>query len=1232
MNAFYRIFLAATLLLGLAPGAAFSIDFVSRAEYEAEKNDYKDLPLKILFKKLSESGGAEKDAIRNAIILKQTFDRRFQEKRRQGEIRYEKSFGVIQAIDDQTLRIWVPETDRTHDLYVGISRIPVVNPHRYAIDAAGIDRFAAIVYSLDKRIYKVEISFLPERPDGLSVKREGNENLVEWKPPASVQPPASYRVYVNEKEYATVKTPMVRIPRKAGRADTYTVKAVYAHGKGLVASSAAPAARDEITLAEIAQKEKAAGIYALVVAALNSKEWEKAKTLLSENRATFSEGLTAEQKLTVDSLSAFFQDIDTGSNISGRSPMTLENLDKATAVFEQAAQKARVMPEGIDVMVLARAKLDETAARRAALVEHQQQDLAGERFAAVLLALKPDSWESARKLLYDNRTLFAEFLPGPKKQDAGRLTAFFKDIDEGIGHRSVDPPAADGLARAKAAFEQADRKAVAMVPQVDVRFLSRSMIDDVSARQAALQKQKRELMAKQRYALVLAALNPKEWEKARSLLYENQQLFGTSLDTDSRSGAQQLTGFFHDFDDGLQQDAVQPETADSLAGALAAYQKADQKAQALLPEIDVTFLSQKKIGEIHGRRTGLEKRTLALKAAETYALVLSALNPGEWEKAESLLYENQGLLSAGLDADRGAGAQLLTDFFRTIDEGDRLSAIQPETGENLTRALNAYQQADRKAQDLLPGIDVSFISQQKIDKNRFRKSDLDKRLLAEKAAGTFALVLAALNPNEWEQAKTLLSENRALFAANLLPAQKATADSLTAFFKDIDKGSEISARSPVTVEGLDEATAVFEQAEQKARAMPGDIDVVFLARAKIDETAGKRAALVHNIQQISASEQFAAVLLALKPDRWESARKLLYDNQTLFAEFLSDPKRKTAENLISFFKDIDEGVALVTGEPLTNEKLDGAKAVFEQAGRKASAMSPDVDVSFVAQMMTDDIKTKRAVLEKRNRQLLAAETYVQVLKALTPDAWPTAKSLLADNRELFETHLDAARKKGVEELNAFFKDIDNGQAIADRRPESIENLEQALSVFRQAEAKAQAMPSDRDVRFLAELKIDEIGSRRSMLVENQERERLAAEAAAAAALARKKAAAAEKAAPKISAADRRTLVAEANQNFDTGDYQTAYEHYRLVYSKQIEKLSRKGKKRISGLLSLPPKQRAQLVFLVELEKLKKKHNNNEALIRRDLEEMAAQIENREGVWVVIPESRRMKILDRIAEY
>jgi len=136
---------------------AFSLDFVTQEEFVAEKSTYKDYPLKILFKKLNESDAGEKREIRNLIILKQVFDRNIEEKVRAGVLKFEESFGIIKDINEENLRLWIPETKSFRDFYVGIDRIPLESTGNYKITRSNLGKYALILYTLDERIYKIKI-------------------------------------------------------------------------------------------------------------------------------------------------------------------------------------------------------------------------------------------------------------------------------------------------------------------------------------------------------------------------------------------------------------------------------------------------------------------------------------------------------------------------------------------------------------------------------------------------------------------------------------------------------------------------------------------------------------------------------------------------------------------------------------------------------------------------------------------------------------------------------------------------------------------------------------------------------------------------------------------------------------------------------------------------------------------------------------------------------------------
>ena len=128
LHRFSPYLLVLPLVVFLFSSPVFSLEFVTKTEYDNEKTAFKNYPLKILFKKLAESRGAEKREIRNSIILKQVFEKGTREESGAGAPVFLKIFGVIKTMGEDTLRLWVPETGAHRDFHMGINRIPLENP------------------------------------------------------------------------------------------------------------------------------------------------------------------------------------------------------------------------------------------------------------------------------------------------------------------------------------------------------------------------------------------------------------------------------------------------------------------------------------------------------------------------------------------------------------------------------------------------------------------------------------------------------------------------------------------------------------------------------------------------------------------------------------------------------------------------------------------------------------------------------------------------------------------------------------------------------------------------------------------------------------------------------------------------------------------------------------------------------------------------------------------------
>ena len=207
-----------------------------------------------------------------------------------------------------------------------------------------------------------------------------------------------------------------------------------------------------------------------------------------------------------------------------------------------------------------------------------------------------------------------------------------------------------------------------------------------------------------------------------------------------------------------------------------------------------------------------------------------------------------------------------------------------------------------------------------------------------------------------------------------------------------------------------------------------------------------------------------------------------------------------------------------------------------------------------------------------------------------------------------------------------FKEIDAGDRFSKAEPASVQDLDSALMFYQRAEKKAGALPAAIDVEFIYRLKIDE-SQRLLAKLQTPEQEFAAARNARTAAVA----APVKPAAPE-EIVDRKTALKGAMKNFKTRDYTSSLNHFEKVYSTQIASLKRSGNKSIRGLLSLSVRHRAEVIFLLELDRLKKENEDDEDLVKEGLEMLYESVDNGEGPWAITPASKRRKIKRHIEKY
>ncbi len=114
--------------------------------------------------------------------------------------------------------------------------------------------------------------------------------------------------------------------------------------------------------------------------------------------------------------------------------------------------------------------------------------------------------------------------------------------------------------------------------------------------------------------------------------------------------------------------------------------------------------------------------------------------------------------------------------------------------------------------------------------------------------------------------------------------------------------------------------------------------------------------------------------------------------------------------------------------------------------------------------------------------------------------------------------------------------------------------------------------------------------------------------------------------------DPKTALKQGLQAFSAQNYDLSYKYFKKVYPKQIRKLKKAGKKQSFAILSLPPKVRAEIIFLVQLDLLKENSIGDADVVRDGLMEMLEDIEAGSGAWSIIKERKRNRIMQHIDHY
>ena len=369
-------------------------------------------------------------------------------------------------------------------------------------------------------------------------------------------------------------------------------------------------------------------------------------------------------------------------------------------------------------------------------------------------------------------------------------------------------------------------------------------------------------------------------------------------------------------------------------------------------------------------------------------------------------------------------------------------------------------------------------------------------------------------------------------------------------------------------------------------------------------------------QERLAGELYDRVIASLTPEGYEGAKKLLNDNRQLLDERLGQDRKENIRTLMSFFQDIEEGDRLGALKPETEELINSALTFYNSAEKKAKTLPAAINILFLASQRIDLYQNKKTLLTEAR---LAEETRLKEEARLAEEARLKEEAKLAEETRLKEEARLSEETRLKEEA----------RLAEEARLKEEAKLAEETRLKEEARLKELAEQATKEEERLKELKAQ------ADKEEARLKELAAQEAAAPAPEVSSKEPIIETAAetqPPEEGYDRDAMILLAMKDFDNKKYISSWDNFRKIFRDQISKISQGGKNQVIGVLALPVECRAEIFFLIELDKLKNSDDGN-GITEQGLGEIKNRIDNREGLWVIMSEaSKRRKIKQHISQF
>ncbi len=224
------------------------------------------------------------------------------------------------------------------------------------------------------------------------------------------------------------------------------------------------------------------------------------------------------------------------------------------------------------------------------------------------------------------------------------------------------------------------------------------------------------------------------------------------------------------------------------------------------------------------------------EAEERFGKIVSYFQEDDLDAARRDLEQYGEFLETHLeDGDEKSRARGLASFFRFYREAESAAEERPATRESLARAVSGYEKAER-ALEGLPGADTA---RARVSKLSWETLSAKSRI--EDAEKVYGEIVALANGENREKARSVLAENKSALAETLNKEKYGHLEELEKFWNRMDKGEKLASASDK--DSLNKAEKEFAEAKRIAGLLPSTIVLSKSVQARMDEVAGKRAAL-----------------------------------------------------------------------------------------------------------------------------------------------------------------------------------------------------------------------------------------------------------------------------------------------------------------------------------------------------------------------------------------------------